>query len=419
MGDAMKKVLVLGVGAQGSTVARRLDQHPNVEKIICADYDAKAAAEVAKTMAKAEATTVDASDRSDIVRLAKGCDLLVNALPLEYAENVLEAAIEANCNYQDFAAGSLYQDIEDPLEGVKHWVRSIKEMYDDYGPRFAANGKLAIIGTGSAPGFMCVVARRAVRELDTCDSIYINLYEGLEAERFLPYWWSPVTALGDMASYGVSYENGEFHYNEGFSNPIRRKYREMDREVMLVEHAHDEPVYMGYNADTLFKGAKNCFFKYGGYGIDFAYPLKRAGLLSHFEEEINGRKVIPFDVILAHIPPAPKYDEEIQEILDEGIVKDEGFNVAELHGQKGGKNVRVEAHVSSLDIFEAFERFKLTAEMYFTGQGGYLFSKLFVEDKYDQVGLISSDMLSEENVDYYLKSAEDFDITVDVQVFDE
>ena len=415
----MKKVLVLGTGAQGSTVARRLDQHPNVETIICADYDEKAATEVAKTMTKAVPATVDAHDHDDIVRLAQGCDLLVNALPLEFAKNVLEAAIEAGCHYQDFAAGSLYEETQSPEEGVRLWVKSIKEMYDDYGPRFAEKGKLAIIGTGSAPGFMCVVARRAVRELDECESVYINLYEGLEARRFLPFWWSPVTALGDMASMGVSYENGEFCYNEGFSKPIRVKYEEMDREVMLVEHAHDEPVYMGYNADTFFKGAKNCFFKYGGYGIDFAYPLKRAGLLSHEEEEINGRKAVPFDMILAHIPPAPKYNDEIQEILDEGIVKDEGFNVAELHGTKDGKKVRVEAHVSSLDIFDAFERFKLTAEMYFTGQGGYLFSRLFVEDKYDQTGLISSDMLSEEQVDYYLQCAEEYDITVDVKVFDE
>ena len=39
----MKKVLVLGVGAQGSAAAKRLDLEPNVEEVICADYDPKAA----------------------------------------------------------------------------------------------------------------------------------------------------------------------------------------------------------------------------------------------------------------------------------------------------------------------------------------------------------------------------------------
>ena len=40
-----KKILVLGTGAQGTTVAKRLDLEPNVDKIICADYDEAAAKE--------------------------------------------------------------------------------------------------------------------------------------------------------------------------------------------------------------------------------------------------------------------------------------------------------------------------------------------------------------------------------------
>ncbi len=38
----MKRILVLGVGAQGSTVAKRMDEEKNVTEIICADYDEKA-----------------------------------------------------------------------------------------------------------------------------------------------------------------------------------------------------------------------------------------------------------------------------------------------------------------------------------------------------------------------------------------
>ena len=48
---------------------------------------------------------------------------------------------------------------------------------------------------------------------------------------------------------------------------------------------------------------------------------------------------------------------------------------------------------------ESFERAKITAEMYLTGQGGYLFSKMFVNGKFDQKGVISSDMLTFEQVD--------------------
>ena len=36
------KILVLGTGAQGTTVAKRLDEEPGVSSIICADYNMEA-----------------------------------------------------------------------------------------------------------------------------------------------------------------------------------------------------------------------------------------------------------------------------------------------------------------------------------------------------------------------------------------
>jgi len=35
----MKKVLIIGVGAQGSTIAKRLNEEDNASQIICVDYD--------------------------------------------------------------------------------------------------------------------------------------------------------------------------------------------------------------------------------------------------------------------------------------------------------------------------------------------------------------------------------------------
>ena len=35
----MKKVVVIGTGAQGTAVAKRLDEEPSVGEIICADYN--------------------------------------------------------------------------------------------------------------------------------------------------------------------------------------------------------------------------------------------------------------------------------------------------------------------------------------------------------------------------------------------
>ena len=79
----MKKVLVLGVGAQGSAAAKRLDLEPNVEEVICADYDMKAVENIVGSIKKGRGVQVDAHDKDSIVAAAQGVDLILNGLPLE------------------------------------------------------------------------------------------------------------------------------------------------------------------------------------------------------------------------------------------------------------------------------------------------------------------------------------------------
>ena len=56
--------------------------------------------------------------------------------------------------------------------------------------------------------------------------------------------------------------------------------------------------------------------------------------------------------------------------------------------------------------------------MYLTGQGGFFFSKMFANDQFDQTGLISSDMLSDEQVDIYFGYAAELGITLDTKIKD-
>ena len=150
--------------------------------------------------------------------------------------------------------------------------------------------------------------------------------------------------------------------------------------------------------------------------MDFAEPLYRAGLFDHEEREIKSRKVVPFDVIVESIPKPPKFEEEIREIIEEGMEADDGCMVVEAYGKKDGKDILVENHVFAPGIVEAFERAKMTGEMYLTGQGGYLFSKMFINGDFDQYGLISSDMLSFEQVDRYFEYAAELGIRLETTV---
>lgn len=402
-----KKILVLGTGAQGSTVAQRMDEEANVDAIVCADYDEKAVTELVKILKKATGVKVDANDVDSIVAAAEGCDLIVNALPIAYAPNVLDAALEVKANYQDFAATDVLDE---------WWPTCVQMLYDNYGDKFKAIGKMAIIGTGSAPGMMCVATKSSMRELDTCDDILMMVYEGVEAKRFMPFWWSPFTALSDMTDPTFALVDGELVETEPHSLPVVRDFPGCRPGVVLVEHAHDETVYMGLNKDTHFKGAKNINFKYGGVGIEYSTPLYRAGLLKRTEETYKGHTFIPFDVIVSHLPPAPKYYDEIKEILEEGLVRDEGAFVVECTGQKDGKEVLVTTSLSAPGCVESFERAGITGEQYLTGQCGSLFTKMFVNDDYSTTGLISSDMLTYEECDKYIEYASKLDITLETVV---
>ena len=409
----MKKVMVCGCGAQGSTICRKLDQEPNIEEVICADYNFAAAEAVCKLMTKGTPKQVNAAHVEEIAAAAEGCELIVNVMPLEFGVNVMKAALQVKCCYQDLSA------CENVVEGYPEndtWFEDIRYMYTEYGKKFAENGTTAIIGTGSAPGVMCVVARKAVGELDECDTINCMVYEGTRSKRFIPFWWSPVTALCDMEEDAFAFENGEHIRTKPFSRPVKRNWPECGREVTLVEHAHDEPVYIGFNSEKYFKNCKNAYFKYGGTGIEFSEGLYKAGLLHHEEEEFNGTKIVPFDWVLAHVPAAPKDPEEIKAIIDEGIVEDNGAFVCEAYGQKDGKNVMVDLHLSAPGIEEAYEKAKMSGEMYLTGQGAFLYTKLFVNEMITQKGLISSDMLDDDQVEQYLAWAKELGITYNIEI---
>ena len=426
----MNRVMVFGVGAMGSAAATRLDDEPTISEIICADHDREALDNIVGKLKKARGVLVEADDLDCVVRAAEGVDLILNALPLEHTKNVLDAALTVKAHYQDYAAtlnldnvwkeSDLFDpgnepDFTDPVNIA--WWRSVKALYEIYGPKFKETGRLALFGTGSAPGLICAATRYAMRYLDECDTIYNFVWEGAIAKRFQPFWWSPVTALSDMSDVALALENGKLINTPPFGRPITRRYPEMPWRITFREHSHDEPLQYSFNARDYFKGCRNAYFKYAGAGMDFSQPLYEAGLLSHEEEDYNGQRIVPFDFILSHLPHAPKYYDEIKSFVDEGMALDSGCMVVEAYGRKDGQDVLVEVHVNAPGFVESFERAGMTGEMYLTGQGGYLFSKMLINGFFDgETGVIGSDMLNDKQVDQYFEYAEELGITIDTKI---
>ena len=94
-------------------------------------------------------------------------------------------------------------------------------------------------------------------------------------------------------------------------------------------------------------------------------------------------------------PPAPKTEDEIRQILNEGLISDDGYMEVSAIGKKDGRDIEVITLVNAPGLAESFAKSGITAEMYLTGQGGFLFTKLFVNNQLDQTGFISSAELTE------------------------
>ena len=70
-----------------------------------------------------------------------------------------------------------------------------------------------------------------------------------------------------------------------------------------------------------------------------------------------------------------------------------------------------ELHLFSPGLEESYEKAAMSGEMYLTGQGAFLYTKLFVNDLITQKGLFSSDMLTDDQVEQYIRWAGELGIT--------
>ncbi len=393
-----KKVAVIGTGAQGSTIALRLNEKSGVERIICADYNNEAAKRMESTLDKAVGFQVDAADAEAVGKIVAGADLLVNALPPDFNPTLMKVALEGGLNYQDMASG--------PVDGVD-FVDTVKRQLA-LDEEFKAAGLTALFNTGSAPGLVNVIARNSADQLDACEHITIYVYDGIWTNRFIPFWWSPQTAFGDMASQPINYADGEYHRVPPFNSPEMVDFNGLGRRLMF-DHEHEEPVTFG----LYFKGLKSANFKYGGPACELAHSFYRMGLLGTEPVPVNGVEVVPLDLVCKLTPPAPSDPESIREALSEGMALEEGATLIRVEGIKDNQPVCLDNYVNAPGLTESFEKYGITHESFLTGQSAFLFTELLVDDKIETTGVFPPEALSREARDYYLRAAAKLGITVD------
>ena len=146
----MKKIVVIGAGKIGSTIARLLSRS--------GDYEVSgrrpSAAQLADIEAHAAVRTaeIDIADRDALRALLAGHFAVLSAAPYHLTTAIAEAAADAGVHYLD-----LTEDVE-----------STRQVQRDRG----ATAKIAFIPQcGLAPGFISIVANDLASRFDTLDSV--------------------------------------------------------------------------------------------------------------------------------------------------------------------------------------------------------------------------------------------------------
>src|SRR5215470_17124708 len=187
------RIFVLGAGATGSLLAQLLERQGHT--VWCGDRDPERARRFLGRRSTIPVTEVNARNLRGIVKVAKGCNLIVNASASVFNEIVLRAALRLRARYLDLSS---------------HLTRNpFKVEQLRYHRKFEAKHRAALINTGAAPGLTNLLVKRAADLLDEVVSVQIRLYESSESDDPISQW-SPEVSFDEAISEPRIYRKGKF-----------------------------------------------------------------------------------------------------------------------------------------------------------------------------------------------------------------
>jgi len=370
------KILIVGVGAQGSVIATEIVKSPEVSEVRLSDIDLKKAEKLAKRLKSEKVSThrVDANIVNDIMRTAKGADIIVNATTwnAKFNLNIMEAALKGGAHYQDLASYPPQQ-----LKLSDRWKEA---------------GLTALIDTGVSPGFTNVLAAQAADKLDRVEEIHIRLWAAAESEAPVSLW-SPETAWGDMAAEPIVYENGEYKEVPPFSGEEVYTFPDPIGTQTVYMHSHEEPETL---PRFIGKGVRYVDFKMGGPDFPIAKAIIEFGLMSDKPINVKGVKVAPRDIFLALVPPTPSM-EEMEKTIKAGMLSMRGCVAADVKGKKGDAKMRYIHYSLFPDIKELMKRMPgANPVAYVTSVPASVFTRMLAKGEIETRGVIAPEALEPE-----------------------
>jgi saccharopine dehydrogenase-like NADP-dependent oxidoreductase len=258
-----------------------------VEPVI-ADRDLTAAAGL-----DVERVAVDVLDPASLARALAGAAAVIASLPYRMNLLAMDAALAAGVHYID-------------LGGLFHTTLLQRER----DAAFREAGVMAILGMGSAPGILNVMAAHAAAPLPRVDEVHC-MVGAHDATRWrspplLPFGYSPDTLLDEFALPSALFRDGALHLVPPLDPAERRRERfpppvgEIDLDTTLHSEVATLPAFFQD------RGVREVTFRQG-FESGFADRLRllvQLGLVD--TTPLPGLAAAPRDVLkalLARLPP--------------------------------------------------------------------------------------------------------------------
>ena len=189
---AARVVILGGAGAMGRITVRDLRRTAPHIDVVVADRDVAPVRRLG-----VRAVTADVTDAASLRRAVSGAAVVIASLPYRFNLAAMHAAVDAGAHYID-------------LGGLFHVTREQMRL----SRAFRDTGCMAILGMGSAPGILNVLAVRAAHGLDRVREIHC-MVGASDRTRFrntspLGFGYSPDTLLDEFAMQSAVFRDGRF-----------------------------------------------------------------------------------------------------------------------------------------------------------------------------------------------------------------
>ena len=404
----MKKILIVGSGAQGNVICGVLSKAEDVGKIVMGDINPERAGEVAEHIgnSKVAAERIDASNLKAMESRMRaeegGFDLVINATLPEFNRQIIQAACRARVNYLDMASYEFF-----PKEGVL-----LDEL--EYEQEWNEASLKALISAGGDAGLVNVMAKEAADELDEIDYIGIKDYGVVNCDVPVALW-SMKTFLEDCYDKPVIWEDGKHKFVEPFSGEEEYDFpAPLNLRGKVYHHVHEEPMtiplYIG-------KPVKYCDFKLGDPDSEmWKFLIQGLGLMDDKPIEVKGCKISPQDLLFKLIPPTLSPQQMIKLVKEKRIMSQLMLAV-DVVGKKGDRKLHYTLWLDSPNSVEACECIPGTNDVsWLTSIPASIFSLMLLRDQVGHTGIFPPEVFNREERTIFFNGIKEWGVKVHKQV---